>query len=144
MSRTYKGFDGLAPINAYIGAEGYLINTELREGKQHSQKHTPEFLTGTVSLCKKLTQILLLVRMDSGNDASDNLGILLDTGCYFIIKRNLRQESREEWLERLRGGLQKCYLSKGWEIRINRNYLEGCILGGWDGTGLFAKYPHCI
>lgn len=104
VSRTYKGFDGLAPINAYIGAEGYLVNTELREGKQHCQKHTPEFLTETVSLCKKLTQAPLLVRMDSGNDASDNLGILLDTGCYFIIKRSLRQESREEWLERLREG----------------------------------------
>ena len=29
---------------AYIGDEGFLVNTELREGKQHSQKGTPDFL----------------------------------------------------------------------------------------------------
>ena len=32
VSRTYKGYDGYAPIMAYIGTEGYLINAELREG----------------------------------------------------------------------------------------------------------------
>ena len=35
VSRTYKGFDGYAPMMAYIGTEGYAINFELREGKQH-------------------------------------------------------------------------------------------------------------
>ncbi len=30
VSRTYKGFDGYAPIMAYIGTDGFLINTELR------------------------------------------------------------------------------------------------------------------
>ena len=43
VSRTYKGYDGYAPMMGYIGAEGYLANTELREGKQHSQKGTPAF-----------------------------------------------------------------------------------------------------
>ena len=33
VSRTYKGYDGYAPIMAYIGTEGYLINAQLREGK---------------------------------------------------------------------------------------------------------------
>lgn len=36
--------------------------------------------------------------MDSGNDAAENIGILLEEGCKFIIKRNLRRESKEEWL----------------------------------------------
>ena len=44
VSRTYAGYDGYAPIFAYIGTEGFLLDAELREGKQHSQKHTPEFL----------------------------------------------------------------------------------------------------
>ena len=44
VSRTYKNFDGYAPIFAYIGTEGYLCNAELREGKQHCQSGTPEFL----------------------------------------------------------------------------------------------------
>ena len=38
VSRTYKGFDGYAPIMAYIGTEGFLADTELREGNQHCQK----------------------------------------------------------------------------------------------------------
>ena len=97
VSRTYKGYDGYAPIMAYIGTEGYLINAELREGKQHCQKHTPEFLRETIRLCKQITNEPLLVRLDSGNDAAENIGILLEEGCRFIIKRNLRRESKEEW-----------------------------------------------
>ena len=100
VSRTYKGYDGYAPIMAYIGTEGYLINAELREGKQHCQKHTPEFLRETIRLCKQVTKEPLLFRLDSGNDAAENIGILLEEGCRFIIKRNLRQESREEWFQK--------------------------------------------
>ena len=33
VSRTYKGYDGYAPMMAYIGTEGYAVNFELREGK---------------------------------------------------------------------------------------------------------------
>lgn len=33
VSRTYKGLDGYAPIMAYIGTEGFLVNCELREDK---------------------------------------------------------------------------------------------------------------
>ncbi len=97
VSRTYKGYDGYAPIMAYIGTEGYLVNAELREGKQHCQNHTPEFLRETIRLCKQITDGPLLVRLDSGNDAAENIGILLEEGCRFIIKRNLRRERREEW-----------------------------------------------
>ena len=50
VSRTYKGFDGYAPMMAYIGTEGYAINFELREGKQHCQNGTVEFLQETSKL----------------------------------------------------------------------------------------------
>lgn len=99
VSRTYKGFDGYAPMMAYIGTEGYAINFELREGKQHCQKGTVEFLQETIELCKKLTDQPLLIRLDSGNDSIDNVAVLMDSGCYFIIKRNLRRESKEDWLD---------------------------------------------
>ena len=69
VSRTYKGFDGYAPIMAYIGTEGYAINFELREGKQHCQKGTVEFLQETIKLAKQLTDKPLLIRLDSGNDS---------------------------------------------------------------------------
>ena len=84
---------------AYIGTEGYLINAQLREGRQHCQCDTPGFLRETIKLCKQLTNEPLLIRLDSGNDAAENIGILLESGCYFIIKRNLRRESREAWFE---------------------------------------------
>jgi len=103
VSRTYKGFDGYAPIMAYIGTEGYLVNTELREGKQHCQKETPDFLRETIDLCRQLTSKPLLIRLDSGNDASENIGLFMEesyryNNVSFIIKRNPRKESKEEWL----------------------------------------------
>ena len=100
VSRTYKGFDGYAPPMAYIGAEGSLVNTELHEGSQHCQKGMPEFLKETLSLSHKMTDKQLLIRMDSGNDAKENLGILLEDGDWFIVKRNLRRgETKDEWLK---------------------------------------------
>lgn len=50
-------------------------------------------------MCKKITDEPLLVRLDSGNDAAGNIGILVEVGCHFIIKRNLRKESKEGWLK---------------------------------------------
>ena len=97
VSRTYKGYDGYAPMMAYIGTEGYAINFEFREGKQHCQNGTVAFLQETIKLCKKLTDKPLLIRLDSGNDSIDNVAVLIQESCYFIIKRNLRRESKEEW-----------------------------------------------
>ena len=99
VSRTYKGFDGYAPMMAYIGTEGYAVNFELREGKQHCQKGTVEFLQKTIQLCKQITDKPLLIRLDSGNDSIDNVSVLMDTGCFFIIKRNLRRESKDGWFD---------------------------------------------
>lgn len=92
---------------AYIGTEGYLVNLELRIGKQHCQKETPDFLRETIKLCRQLTEKPLLIRLDSGNDASENIGIFMEesykyNNVSFIIKRNPRQESKEEWLESVR------------------------------------------
>lgn len=103
VSRTYKGYDGYSPMMAYIGTEGYLVNCELREGKQHCQKDTPEFLLETLELCHQLTDEPLLIRLDAGNDAAENLGILIEDGSWFIIKRNLRKnESKQEWLDNVK------------------------------------------
>jgi hypothetical protein len=99
VSRTYKGHDGYAPIFAYLGREGYLVNTELREGKQHCQKGTPDFLHETIKYAREITTAPILLRLDSGNDSADNVKISIDEGVDFIIKRNLRKESVEDWLE---------------------------------------------
>ena len=102
VSRTYKGCDGYAPMMAYFGREGYLINCELRKGSQHCQKHTPEFLRETIDACRRVTKEPLLFRLDSGNDSTENIGIFLENGCSFITKRNLRRESKEGWLQELK------------------------------------------
>ncbi len=102
VERTYKGVDGYAPIYAYIGEEGYVCNVELREGSCHSQcEGTVEFLEDTIHLARQMAAEKLLVRMDSGNDALDNLRLFVkekETVDY-MIKRNLRGESVEAWLE---------------------------------------------
>ncbi len=73
VSRTYKGFDGYAPIMAYIGTEGYLVNLELRIWKQHCQKETPDFLRETIELCRQLTEKPLLIRLESVRECCQNI-----------------------------------------------------------------------
>ena len=100
VERTYKGVDGYAPIYAYIGAEGYACNVKLREGSCHSQcEGTVEFLEDTLRLARQITSGNLLVRMDSGNDALENIKVLMKEKADYIIKRNLRRESAQGWLE---------------------------------------------
>ena len=131
VSRTYKGFDGYAPMMAYIGTEGYAINFELREGKQHCQKGTVEFLQETIKLCHKLTDKPLLIRLDSGNDSIDNVAVLMDTGCFFIIKRNLRRESTDDWFETAKQYCQHVtsprdgktiYIGSDWKTVISKQF----------------------
>jgi hypothetical protein len=98
VSCTYKLTDGYAPMFAYIGNEGYLLNAELREGKQHCQSGTPEFLRETFDLARKVTDKKLLIRLDSGNDDIANIRECRKAKVDFVIKRNLRKESIDEWL----------------------------------------------
>lgn len=96
-SHTYKGVDGFSPLFSYIGLEGYGLDFELREGKQHCQKGTPQTIIRVLSQIRGLGLAgQCLIRMDSGNDAAENLDLL--QGESFIIKRNLRKESPEQWL----------------------------------------------
>jgi hypothetical protein len=122
VSPTYKGFDGYAPILAYVGQEGYMVNGQLRPGKQHCQKGTPSFLSETLTLTRQLTNAPLLVRLDSGNDAAENLSILLAAeGVEFLIKRNLRKESKQRWLERAK------HLTQAQEARPGKLVYQGDI-----------------
>ncbi len=106
VSRTYKGCDGFAPIAAYLGQEGYCIGFELREGKQHCQKDTPAFLEKTLKNAQKITDQPLLLRLDSGNDAIENIDIILEHNLSnesllpidFLIKWNPRKQNKAQWL----------------------------------------------
>jgi hypothetical protein len=99
VSRTYKGFDGYAPIALYLGQEGWCLGNELREGKQHCQYEFLYSLERGLTAAKRLTSLPLLVRLDSGHDALDNRIVLQeDEQAEFIIKWNPRKQNADTWL----------------------------------------------
>ena len=101
VSRTYMGFDGYSPNFAYAGAEGVFLHCELREGSAHSQAGTPGFLRDCAEGMRgRAAPGQTLFRMDAGCDAYENLRVLREAGCHVLVKRNLRRESKEMWIER--------------------------------------------
>lgn len=132
VSFTYKKHDGFAPIFAYIGAEGYMLDHELRPGSQHCQNQTPEF----IARCMDTVDTLglsgeTLLRLDSGNDAAENFAHFGQS--YFIVKRNLRKESVEQWLATARrvGQLQSSRDGKN----VYTGFVDHLCPGG-DESGL--------
>ena len=91
-SRTYKGFDGYAPMMVYVGTQGYMWNCELRKGSDHCQNGTVELLKETFLLSDELELDNVLHIMDSGNDSAENMDLFLQNDRWFIIKRNPRKE----------------------------------------------------
>ena len=77
VSRTYKGYDGYAPMAAYLGREGYCLELELRVGKQHCQSGTPQFLERVLDRAGRLSTEPILARLDGGNDAIENIEVVL-------------------------------------------------------------------
>ncbi len=103
VSFTYKKHDGFAPAFAYLGEEGYMINSELRPGKQHCQNGMVDFLRESIAIAKRVLPkgTTIFVRLDSGNDATENLiELLKNENVLFLIKRNIRKESKEQWYDR--------------------------------------------
>lgn len=124
VSWTYKKCDGYAPIFAYLGEEGYLINLELRPGNNHSQKGTGEFLRRTLRHARMMSEATLLVRMDSGNDSLDNIKVCQQENAHYIIKRNLRRETPEGWLEIAKGCGQMEEPRPGKQVWVGEQYIK--------------------
>lgn len=100
VSWTYKNHDGYAPIFAYLGTHGYMLNCEMRPGSQNSNKGALEFIRQCLDMTEMLGVNLktILVRLDSAHDDVKIIEELLKRGVAFIIKRNLRKECKEQWL----------------------------------------------
>jgi hypothetical protein len=101
VSFTYKNFMGFAPMITYIGATGYMLNNEFREGKEHSNcPGTSDYIKRTLELARMVTNKKLLARFDSGNDSIENV-LVIDKfeNAYYLIKRNLRKESPDKYIE---------------------------------------------
>jgi len=100
VSYTYKGFNGYAPLAAYLGEEGWCLACELRPGSQHGQKEFIYFLERVVPRAKRLTRYRLLARLDSGHDAAENRVWFTTEQVDFIIKWNPRRQDLGAWLKR--------------------------------------------
>lgn len=63
VDRTYAGYDGFAPIAAYLGGEaGYCLALELRDGTQHSAKESEYTLERAIPRALALTDAPILLR----------------------------------------------------------------------------------
>ena len=124
VSWTYKKCDGYAPIFAYLGEEGYLANLQLRPGSDHCQKGTKVFLRRTLRYARLMSQATFLVRLDSGNDSLDNIKVCRQEKAHYIIKRNLRWETPEEWLQIARECGQMEEPRPGKQVWMGEQYIE--------------------
>jgi hypothetical protein len=59
----------------------------------------PEFLDEAIDSSRQITPAKLLVRLDAGEDDLENIRRCQKRKADWIIKRNLRRESLEDWLE---------------------------------------------
>jgi hypothetical protein len=102
VSRTYKRTDGYAPIAAYLGREGWCLEFELREGKQHSQCNFILFLDRVMAKARTLTSRKILVRLDSARDALDTrVNLAGRKKVSYIIKWNPHKEDLNQWAKRI-------------------------------------------
>ena len=86
----------------------------------------------------------LLIRLDSGNDSIDNVAVLMDAGCYFIIKRNLRRESKDSWFEMAKQYCQNIssprdgktvYIGSDWKTVFSKQFSrEFTLRAGYEIT----------
>ena len=98
---TYHGYDGYAPIGAYLGEEGWCLNLEFREGSQHSQNNFIPFLDETITRARSLTRKPLLIRLDSAHDAVETRAtIYAHNKADYILKWNPRKQDRASWWAR--------------------------------------------
>jgi hypothetical protein len=85
---------------AYLAREGYCLELELHAGSQHCQKGTPKFLARVLGRARQLTAAPVLVRLDGGNDAIENIAMVeahneQAAPAHYLIKWNPRQQSPE-------------------------------------------------
>jgi len=106
VQRTYDNGSGYAPMFGYMGQEGYMLNVELRPGSQHSQNNAIEFLGCLLDQAEQILEARQvnarrLLRLDAAHDAAETLELADERkgNVDLILKRNLRRESRQEWLE---------------------------------------------
>jgi len=99
VSRTYHGYDGYAPIAAYLGREGWCLANELRPGSQHSQNEFTYVLERVLPNARRLVgDAPILTRLDSAHDALETRAKLALAGVDFLIKWNPRGADPQDFM----------------------------------------------
>ncbi len=84
VSYTDKGYNGYAPIAAYLGQEGWCMGCELRPGSQHANNGFLETLKRVLPRARTLTASPILLRLDSahaGYACSSSAIPIVDAAC---------------------------------------------------------------
>lgn len=153
VSCTYKKTDGYAPIFAYAGPHGLLLNNELRPGSAHCNcEGTAAWLGRTLRRAEAVApeDVRRLVVTDAGHDAAENL-VLLEKApeTDFVVKHNLRGQDPAEWLaeaQRQTGSENYEKLDRGARTWYGEHIREVCfeeqsahIRLVWRATERFAR-----
>jgi hypothetical protein len=105
---TYKKIFGFAPIMSYAGESGFMLNNELRNGSAHSNcEGTIEYFTQTVELARLISESPIFAILDSGNDDCKLVEFFDKNDVEFLIKRNLRNENRKQYIDRCKASAEK-------------------------------------
>jgi len=100
VSYTYMDFMGYAPIFAYLGNTGFMLDHEFRAGKDHSNcDGTDQFISDCLEKAQSITDEKILFRLDSGNDSVLNYIVMTSKpNSYYLAKHNIRRESKEKYI----------------------------------------------
>ena len=98
VSRTYKDYDGYGVMAGYLGREGWCLVNQLKPGSENGQLGFGFILDQVLPRARRLTDLPILMRVDSGHDALENRVRADDEEIDFIIKWNPRKQSPEDWL----------------------------------------------
>src|SRR5699024_847671 len=102
VSCTYQNFEGYAPIFAYAGPHGFMLDNELRPGKNHCNcEGVTDWFDRTLRRAATVApeDTSRLVVTDAGHDAAENLLLFEGTaGTEYVVKHNLRKQDPAEWL----------------------------------------------
>ncbi|MFD2880648.1 hypothetical protein ACFTAO_39445 [Paenibacillus rhizoplanae] len=130
--------DGYAQFFAYLGQEGYGVNVNLSEGSTHLQKEAAAFLSHSLDYARCITDLPLLVRLDAGNDALENLNVCLNEKGGFYRQAQSSPGIARGMADDRQGGGTGCAVKNG--------KANGCISAQWSGTtrSWNVRFVSCI
>lgn len=104
MGRHYSGTMGFNPVFAFVGRNGFALNSLLRPGNNKDSSGLEAFLKETLSLLPQPLRHRLVARFDSGFYSQQNMTTLHREGIDFIVKARLCDALRTAVTETLEAG----------------------------------------